>query len=329
MATTTQQPVKTASPNPLMPGTPGAITPIPTQQPIQPVATQTAPVTQPAAPAPTPAAGSLPAAPAGANVTPINPAQSYRGQTITPVASPQLQQLQGYTQGAAQQVAQGPDRTALAQRAFDLYRQSTEPAYQQQLRQVGQRAAALGRVGAGLTTSELGDVATLRNRALAQTGEDLALQASGQTLQDRLAQLQGLQGAQAQEYGQEAAGRGELRGERGYTDQLAQEAQQNDINQQMLQDQFLNSATGRYTSELNTLGDLGYGGQPGGTLLGAGQQYGQNASNAYAGVGDLLQQYFLNRGQQANQAANIGAGIDVGSYVPKVKRTETYPGQYN
>ena len=60
----------------------------------------------------------------------------------------------------------GPSRGDLASQTFDLIRERTQPGFEQELRGVGQKAAALGRIGAGLTTSQLGDVASNRERNL-------------------------------------------------------------------------------------------------------------------------------------------------------------------
>ena len=87
-----------------------------------------------------------------------------------------------------------PDRGQLAADAFQLMRELTEPAYQMAQRDVAKKAGALGRVGAGMTTNELGDIYTLRERSLDQTGRDMALQAAGQTLNDQLARISAGQG---------------------------------------------------------------------------------------------------------------------------------------
>ncbi len=88
---------------------------------------------------------------------------------------------------------QGPDRSALAQRTFDLLRERTEPAFQRELQDVGRRAATLGRIGSGVTTSDLGDVQSQRERFLSEAQRDLALDTAGRSLEDRL----GIVGAQA------------------------------------------------------------------------------------------------------------------------------------
>lgn len=85
----------------------------------------------------------------------------------------------------------GPDRSTLASQAFDLLQQQSDPRFQQDLRDVTRLNAAFGRQGSGITTNQLGDVTALRNRDLAQAQQALALDAAGQTLQDRLNVLSG------------------------------------------------------------------------------------------------------------------------------------------
>jgi len=94
----------------------------------------------------------------------------------------------------------GPDRTQLAREAFDIFQQQNEPRYQQELRGVGQKAGALGRIGAGLTTNELTDAWSQRNRDLDLMQRGLINDAAGQTVQDRISNLNAtLGGSQALE----------------------------------------------------------------------------------------------------------------------------------
>jgi hypothetical protein len=80
----------------------------------------------------------------------------------------------------------GPDRTQLAQEAYDIFRQQSDPAYQQDLRGVGQKAAALGRVGAGMTTNDLTGVLGQREQQQNLLKRSLINDAGQQTLADRL-----------------------------------------------------------------------------------------------------------------------------------------------
>jgi len=95
---------------------------------------------------------------------------------------------QGVRSGLAAALAklQGPDRQSLVARAFQRLREESEPGFQQELRQVGQKAAALGRLGAGMTTSDLGDVAQRRNEFLGRRMAELSDDAASQELADRL-----------------------------------------------------------------------------------------------------------------------------------------------
>jgi hypothetical protein len=113
-----------------------------------------------------------------------------------------LGSLNQLVQGASQKVATGPDRQALASRAFERLGAETAPRFQQELRGVGQRAAALGRVGAGLTTSDLGTVQQRREEFLGRAREGLSDRAAGQELGDRIASLNALLGSRGQTFNQ-------------------------------------------------------------------------------------------------------------------------------
>lgn len=115
-----------------------------------------------------------------------NAATSGAGQM-----SPELQALRGkYTDSLNNLV--GPDRNALAGQAFQLLQDQSRPAYEQELRQVGAKNAALGRIGSGLTTNDLTSVQNRRDQMLAQAQQGLSLDAAGQTLNDKLAASQGI-----------------------------------------------------------------------------------------------------------------------------------------
>lgn len=159
-----------------------------------------------------------------ATSTQINPAADLRSQQINPAVSGRLGGTQGYTDQLASQLAnwnpssalmqaynnisasgrsaetsgvgkaynealmglQGPDRSSLASQTYDLLTKQSQPQYEQELRGVGQRNAALGRIGAGMTTNDLGTVQQRREQSLANERSRLGLEAAGQTLNDRL-----------------------------------------------------------------------------------------------------------------------------------------------
>jgi hypothetical protein len=86
----------------------------------------------------------------------------------------------------ALQGLQGPDRAALAAQTLGLLEERTQPGFEAAQRQTGQRAAALGRLGSGMTTNDLTGVLQGRERMLDQSRRELATDAAGRTLDDRL-----------------------------------------------------------------------------------------------------------------------------------------------
>lgn len=98
-----------------------------------------------------------------------------------------------------------PDRLTLASNAFKRLQEESNPAYEQELRGVGQRAAALGRVGAGMTTSDLGTVAQRRQEALLREQGRLSDEAASLSLADEDAKLNAARGLSGELAGQDTA----------------------------------------------------------------------------------------------------------------------------
>jgi len=92
----------------------------------------------------------------------------------------------GLTLGQLQSSLSSPDRQALALSNYDLLQQRSEPAYQASLRDVSGQSAAMGRRGSGLTTNNLGTVASEREKYLSQNRQQLSNDAAGQTLSDNI-----------------------------------------------------------------------------------------------------------------------------------------------
>jgi hypothetical protein len=109
--------------------------------------------------------------------------------------SPEAIAARAAASSALSGINEGPDRTQLALDAFGRFRDETDPAFQEQIRGVGQRAAALGRIGSGLTTTELGDVTLQRSRDLGREERRLTDEATGLSLQDRERSLNAALGA--------------------------------------------------------------------------------------------------------------------------------------
>ncbi len=81
---------------------------------------------------------------------------------------------------------QGPDRLSLAQQAFQLLQDQQAPQRTLDYQNVGRKAAALGRVGAGMTTNDLTGLSQSYANADDQAKRGLAQDAAAQTLADRM-----------------------------------------------------------------------------------------------------------------------------------------------
>ena len=118
-------------------------------------------------------------------------------------ATPEQQRLRDMSMQQLQGLNTAPDRVQLAAQALQLQREMTQPQWLQDQRTVGQNAAAMGRIGAGMTTNELTGLTLAREKALGQYGEQAALEAAGQTMADRLAKFGATSGYQNQITGQD------------------------------------------------------------------------------------------------------------------------------
>jgi hypothetical protein len=143
---------------------------------------------------------------------------------------------------------QGPDRGSLAARAFKLMQEQNDPVYAQRERALGQKAAALGRVGSGVTNSEFADLATQRTKEESLAQRQLAMEAAAQELADRRSVLDATQGVYGQLSGQDLADAGfqqglrnEARSERGFgfdVDQARNQVDLQNANLAMGENQF-------------------------------------------------------------------------------------------
>jgi hypothetical protein len=221
--------------------------------------------------------------PSTGGVSEFGPGNDLQYTEFAPEASDRLQGYQGQLDRYATGLEEGPDRGKLASDIFSQVEETSRPEYERQLQDVGRKASALGRIGAGMTTSELGDVQSNREKYLGNIKRSLASEAAGASLSDRLARLGAQQGLVGQQYGQEAGRREELRGERGYEHAVAGEPYRQELERKALEDQLLNSAFGRQA----TAAQIG---------LQAGELYGQQAGEAGQATGDLLEQMALERG---------------------------------
>lgn len=120
--------------------------------------------------------------------------------------SPEAQAARAAAMSGLSSLTGAPNRAQLASDAFNLIQQRGQPQYQQDLRSVGQKAAALGRIGAGMTTNDLTDVFSQRERDLDLSSKELANTAAGQELADRTNILNSSLGALGTFGGEDRAG---------------------------------------------------------------------------------------------------------------------------
>ena len=98
------------------------------------------------------------------------------------------------TMAALESLNSGPNRGEIASGYYDNLLSASAPQFEQDLRRVGQKASALGRVGAGMTTSDLGTVQQRREEGLSRARSGLALDAASREMEDRLNRVSAGQG---------------------------------------------------------------------------------------------------------------------------------------
>jgi hypothetical protein len=82
-----------------------------------------------------------------------------------------------------------PDRQRLAEESLRLLEERSQGGFTQAQRQLGQQAAALGRIGSGMTTTGLSDLGLARERELSLARRELANETAAFQLSDQLDQL--------------------------------------------------------------------------------------------------------------------------------------------
>lgn len=249
---------------------------------------------QPQMPAPRPMP-SVPSGPPNPYMTDFGPGNDLRFQQINPQGDPRLGRTQGAVDAATQALSGGPDRTALANDLFSNFISQSDPGFQQNLREITQRQAAGGRLGSGMYGSNLVDATTQRQNQITGYGKQLAYDTANGTINDQFNRVNTLAGLEGQQYGQNAGQRNELRGERTYQSGVAQQAQNDAIQQRLLEDQLLGNQFGRDLSLYQTQGQFGFGANPAGTLGGLAGDTQNAANNAGNGAADLFTQWLLSQ----------------------------------
>lgn len=238
-----------------------------------------------------------PPAPSGAGspITSFGPGNDLVSAQVNPVASGRTGDTMSAVDAARNALAGGPNRSDLAAQYIDQWNQRTQPQFQHDLTDATKYAAANGRIGSGMLTNAYGDIVAQRDAARQVAQQGFATDALGGTIQDRLNNLGALSGLEGQQYGQDAANRNEVRGERGYQQGLSQQSFQNDAQRLALEEALTQGSYGRDSDRLNQLIQLGYMNNPGSLYLGASGQVQQGANQSQQGISDLLAQYFMGK----------------------------------
>lgn len=228
--------------------------------------------------------------PGGDFITPFGPGDDLRFQQINPLATERLRQLQSATNTAAGAVGQGPSLSDAAATEFDLLGQQSGEQRTRGLREIGRAGATLGRLGSGMVRTDIGNLEDVLRTREEQARRGLSADVARGESENRRLNLGATAGLEGQVYGQEAGQRGELRGERGYQTDTAQQALDNRIRQRSLEEALLEGQFGREATGAQ-LGLQGAGLQ---SQLAAGEQGAAGDMFANIGLQDSLQKYYQN-----------------------------------
>jgi hypothetical protein len=103
--------------------------------------------------------------------------------------------IRGLVSRGTESLYDTPDRVQLASDAFKLFQDESNPQFEMDMRNVGKKNAAIGRVGSGMATQDLGTVQQRRDESFANEARRLAGESAGQTMDDRLKRLAGTTGS--------------------------------------------------------------------------------------------------------------------------------------
>lgn len=156
----------------------------------------------------------------------FGPGDDLRSTQINPFVGEREERFRTGTGSLYDRLLNQPDLTQAGLDRLGAFEEAGERGFQRRVQDVGRRAAALGRVGAGQTGQDLNDALIEREAELARGRRALAGELAGQQGAESRANL-GV-GLDAEEMARRAGfgAREELRGERDFQQGLAERAQQ-------------------------------------------------------------------------------------------------------
>src|SRR5690606_35952778 len=105
------------------------------------------------------------------------------------LASPEARELRALALDAVRGLSDTPSREAIALERFRNILAESEDARRLGIRDIGRAAAALGRIGSGQVTTDLGNLEARIQETQQRAPRDLAAEAAGLELADRVARL--------------------------------------------------------------------------------------------------------------------------------------------
>jgi hypothetical protein len=249
----------------------------------------------PPAPTPTPVPNVPEYSPTGLN---FGPGHDLQSSVIQPGADPRLTAAGAATDAAVGAVG-GVDRRQAAQDILSQFDKAAVDSNREDYRQVGQQAAALGRLGMGQTAQDVQEVGRkhLTDRATLET--NLAAQTAAQEAQDRLDKANLARGVEGDIYGYGAGNRGELRTERGYQTGQAQTAIDRNVQQAQLEEALRN---GQFSRGLD-LANFGRTGNPATAKLASAAAGDASSADDLTGIMELLKRYGYGSATAGKKAA--------------------------
>lgn len=220
-----------------------------------------------------------------------------------------------------------PNRQELAGNTLNRFIEDQNLDYARRAQDVGRTAASLGRIGSGMTADDIVRLGRDREANIVRESARLADETAGQELADRVTRLgqsqnvlgslsgedratEGqrldrvgvLSGLEDQQFGQGLTQRNELRGERGYQGDLAQQAISNRFGQLDREQQAQQQAESQRLQRVGMASGTGFSNAPFGTTLAAA-----------GGIEDAGRYGLDVAGNYAQELGQAGDGLDWGS----------------
>jgi hypothetical protein len=139
---------------------------------------------------------------------------------------------------------------------------------------------------------ELGNID--RDLATRQFGMQFGAGEADRGIADQFQRLGAFSDLEQRSRGADIADTESLRGERGYQDSLAREANQNQVNERLMEEEFYGNDFNRAATQANA----GYGDDPVSKYLAAAGQYGDEAESAFGDLGEMLRIYSMSNAME-------------------------------